>query len=284
MWRKCDLHRHTMPDEPGLFEFKPQSFLTDCVRDGLDVVAVTDHDRTDHIDAVVEEAANHDIIVVAGVEISTDRGHILAIAPGVEGRSILDEFCHRLPVVESNTVDFSRLTSVFSEVRADGKGLFRNHLILIGAHVDSSSSILGPNQAPLVSDQVSFAQNLQALEVVSDENVATWRQGIKQTEVVMALLKGSDAHPTASYESRSTWIYLPEVTTECFRHAFATHESSISYELYPPPEPEFWIKSVRFEGGPYNSRRIDFNPPGKCAHRTPIFRQIPCCGCDQIRI
>ena len=260
MWRKCDLHRHTVPDIPGEFDFDPKNFLMESINDGLDVVAVTDHDRTDHIDAVMEEAPNHDIIVVPGAEISTDRGHVLALAPGGDGRIILDEFCGRVRVTESTTVEFNRLISVLSEPRVNGEGIFRNHVVLIGAHADRPSSILGPNQAPSVEDQVSNAQRLQALEVVNEQTLTTWRKGIKQSDIMMALLRGSDAHPTVEHEARATWIYLPEVTLQCFRHAFATHESSISHEQHPPPEPEFWIKSIRFDGGQYDGRRIKFSP------------------------
>ena len=177
MWRKCDLHRHTTPDAPGEFEFDPQNFLLECIRDGLDVVAVADHNRTDHIDAVMEEAPNHDIIVVPGAEISTDRGHILALAPGGNGRIILDELCGRVPVTGSTTVDFNRLISVLSEPRVNGEGVFRNHVVLIGAHADQPSSILGPNQPPSVEDQVSNAQRLQALEVVNEQTLTTWKKG-----------------------------------------------------------------------------------------------------------
>ena len=132
--------------------------------------------------------------------------------------------------------------------------------MLIGAHADQPSSILGPNQAPSVEDQVSNAQRLQALEVVNEQTLTTWRKGIKQSDVVMALLRGSDAHPTVEHEARATWIYLPEVTLQCLRHAFATHEASISHEHHPPPAPEFWIKSIRFDGGQYDGRRIEFSP------------------------
>ena len=260
MWRRCDLHRHTTPDGQGEFQFDPEDFLLACVNDGLDVVAVTDHDSTDHIDAVMEAAKNHDIIVIPGVEISTDRGHILALAPGDYGRIILDELCGRVPGVGSRTVDFNRLISVLSEERANGAGLFRNHVVLIGAHSDTHRSILGLQQAPSVEDQVSKAQQLQALEVVNEQTLKTWQKGIKQTDVVMALLQDSDAHPTTDYMARSTLIYLPEVTTQCFRHAFATHEASISHEQQPPLEPNFWIKSIRFEGGQYDGREIDFSP------------------------
>ena len=260
MWRKCDLHRHTTPDAPGEFDFDPQNFLLECVGDGLDVVAVTDHDRTDHIDALMEEAPNHDIIVVPGAEISTDRGHVLALAPGGDGRIILDELCGRVQTTGSTTVEFNRLISVHSEKRVNGPGLFRNHVILIGAHVDQPSSILGPKQAPPVPSQVSNAKHLHALEVLNEQTLKEWRKGIKQTEVVMALLRGSDAHPTVAYEARSTWIYLPEVSSQCLRHAFATHEASISHEQDRPLGPEFWIKSIRFEGGQYDGRRIEFSP------------------------
>ena len=260
MWRKCDLHRHTTPDGQGEFQFDPEDFLLACVNDGLDVVAVTDHDSTDHIDAVMEAAKNRDIIVIPGVEISTDRGHVLALSAGDGGRIVLDELCGRIPGVGSDTVEFNRLASALSEERPNGAGLFRNNVVLIGAHVDRYGCILGPQQAPSVADQVSKAQQLQALEVVDEQKLANWRKGIKQTDVVMALLQGSDAHPTTDHMARSTWIYLPEVTTQYLRHAFATHEASISHEQQPPAEPDFWIRSIRFEGGQYDGRRIDFSP------------------------
>ena len=76
----------------------------------------------------------------------------------------------------------------------------------------------------------------------------------------MALLQGSDAHPTVAYEARSTWLYLPEVTLQWLKHAFATHEASISREHQPPSEPEFWIKSIRFDDGQYAGRAISFSP------------------------
>lgn len=261
MWRKCDLHRHTTPDSNLAFNFDPDDFLRECVNDCVDVVAVTDHDCTNHIDAVMAKAPGYGITVVPGVEISTDRGHILALSPGDNGRIVLDELCGRVPcAVGSSTVEFNRLIRALSEERPYGAGLFRNHVVLIGAHADQHGSILASEQPASLSDQVSKAQQLQALEVVDGKTLATWRIGIKQTAVVMALLQGSDAHPTQNRETRSTWIYLPEVTTQYLRHAFATHEASISFDQQPPVEPNFWIKSIRFEGGQYDGRRIDFSP------------------------
>ena len=260
MWQKCDFHRHTIPDDGSVgFTFDPVVFLRDCVSDGLDVVAVTDHDRTDHIDAVVEEAPNHGVIVVPGVEISTDRGHVLALAPGPDGTGILEELRNRVPLVDGQA-DFQRLVGALGEQRVNNCGLFRRSVLLIGAHADQPASILGPNQSRSIHDQVSAAQQLQGLEVAKRENLSGWRAGIKQTDVVMPLLRGSDAHPTVEHKRRWTWMYLPEVTTQWLRHALATSEASVSYSSEPPAEPGFWIKSIQFEGGLYSGRRVEFSP------------------------
>lgn len=257
MWRKCDLHRHTTAHDGSGFD--PDGFVQRCARDGLDVVAVTDHNRIDRIDAVVKAASDHELTVIPGAEISTLRGHVLALAPGEDGQGILGEFCRRVQVAEGETLPFERVTGVLAE-RVNQRSIFRHHVVLVGAHADKPGSILGPNQAPSVSNQVLAAQQLQALEVVKPENLAAWQRGLKQTDAVMALLQGSDAHPGVEYESRSTWLYLPEVSPQWLRHALATHEASVSHREHPPPLPDFWIASISFEGGPYDGRRIEFSP------------------------
>ncbi len=259
MWRKCDLHRHAIPDGAVDFAFSPGEFLRQCVSEELDVAAVTDHNRTDHIDAVVQEAPQHGLVVVPGVEITTDRGHILALAPEPDGRTILDELRSRVPLINGRA-DFARLVEALAEPRANGRDLFRNYVVLVGAHVDKPGSVLGSNQAVSLDDQISLAQTLQGLEVMERANLLEWRRGIKQTDVAMALLWGSDAHPTVEHQCRSTWLYLPEVTTQSLKHALLTYEASISYDQQPPADPKFWIRSLRFEGGLYNGRRIAFSP------------------------
>lgn len=259
MWRRCDLHRHTTPDTAGAFTFDARTFLQECVDDGLDVVAVTDHDRLDHVHAVIGEAANYGILVVPGIEVTTDRGHVLALAPDAEGPAVLEELCGRVPIIAGENASFERLTMALTERRLNGE-LFRNSVVLIGAHVDANGSLLGPGQAHSLALQIANAQRLQALEVIQDQSLAEWRQGIKQTDVIMPMLRGSDAHPTVAHESRSTWLYLPEITPQSLRHALVTYEASIHHGEHPPEGPTFWISSIRFEGGLFDGRRIDFSP------------------------
>ena len=127
------------------------------------------------------------------MEITTDRGHILALAPEPDGKPILDELRNRVPLIDGA----GRLCSASGRARrAKGqrtRDLFRNYVVLVGAHVDKPGSVLGSNQAGSLDDQISLAQTLQGLEVVGSANLLEWRRGIKQTDVVMALLQGSDA-------------------------------------------------------------------------------------------
>ena len=81
-WYKCDLHLHTMASE--CFEDKtvtPEQWIARAVEQGLDCIAVTDHNTGAGIDAVIEAAKDQPITVFPGVEITCDSSkvHLLVI-------------------------------------------------------------------------------------------------------------------------------------------------------------------------------------------------------------
>ena len=83
MWRRCDLHNHTPPNEQfPAAKWDAGSYVAACVVAGLDVVAITDHNCINRADAVCEAADGTGLEVVPGVELSTDRGHLLVLSPG----------------------------------------------------------------------------------------------------------------------------------------------------------------------------------------------------------
>jgi predicted metal-dependent phosphoesterase TrpH len=72
---KADLHLHTTASDGRL---SPGQLVELAVQKGLNVMAVTDHDTVDGIDAALKAASNlDDISIIPGVEISTD-------VPGME--------------------------------------------------------------------------------------------------------------------------------------------------------------------------------------------------------
>ncbi|GAB4322182.1 MAG: PHP domain-containing protein [Dehalococcoidia bacterium] len=72
-----DLHAHTWPRSHDSV-LNPEDLIERAKAAGLDAIVFTEHDTVwDHA-SVEELRAKHDFLVMAGVEISTDDGHILA--------------------------------------------------------------------------------------------------------------------------------------------------------------------------------------------------------------
>jgi predicted metal-dependent phosphoesterase TrpH len=72
-----DLHAHTWPRSHDSV-LNPDDLIVRAKAAGLDAICFTEHDTVWDYKAIEELKAKHDFLVLAGVEISTDDGHILA--------------------------------------------------------------------------------------------------------------------------------------------------------------------------------------------------------------
>lgn len=72
-----DLHSHTWPRSHDSV-LNPDDLITRAKAAGLDAIVFTEHDTVWDLKSVEELRAKHNFLVLAGVEISTDDGHILA--------------------------------------------------------------------------------------------------------------------------------------------------------------------------------------------------------------
>ncbi|MEX2081367.1 MAG: PHP domain-containing protein [Dehalococcoidia bacterium] len=71
-----DLHAHTWPRSHDSV-LNPDDLIVRAKQGGLDAVVFTEHDTVWDHKSIEELRAKHDFLVLAGVEISTDDGHIL---------------------------------------------------------------------------------------------------------------------------------------------------------------------------------------------------------------
>lgn len=71
-----DLHAHTWPRSHDSV-LNPEDLVVRAKQAGLDAICFTEHDTVWDMKAVEELRAKHNFLVLAGVEISTDDGHIL---------------------------------------------------------------------------------------------------------------------------------------------------------------------------------------------------------------
>jgi predicted metal-dependent phosphoesterase TrpH len=68
MWRKTDLHRHTSTDQVWA-PITADDFVGNCVADGLDVAAITDHNRIDQVELIVAAAKESRLEIIRGIEV-----------------------------------------------------------------------------------------------------------------------------------------------------------------------------------------------------------------------
>ena len=71
-----DLHSHTWPRSHDSV-LNPDDLVERAKAAGLDAIAFSEHDTVWEYAAIEELRAKHDFLVLAGVEISTDDGHVL---------------------------------------------------------------------------------------------------------------------------------------------------------------------------------------------------------------
>ena len=71
-----DLHTHTRPGSADSF-LDPDELIERSKAAGLDGIVLSEHDNTWDLDAVRELSRRHQFLVLPGLEVTTDHGHIL---------------------------------------------------------------------------------------------------------------------------------------------------------------------------------------------------------------
>lgn len=159
MWRLCDLHTHTGPDDasPRL----PAADVVSAALDaGIDVLALTDHGTIDAVEDLMSAAEGTGLTVIPGVEVDSTSGHIVVLAPGSEGFRALREFVTRCGIQPNQTVRFEDLTGVARDASGPTSGQFAESIALVGAHVDQTGSLLASGQPLSVEGQLRIARQL----------------------------------------------------------------------------------------------------------------------------
>ncbi|RJP71234.1 MAG: PHP domain-containing protein [Candidatus Abyssobacteria bacterium SURF_17] len=175
-----DLHCHTRYSGDNTLE--PLDLIDTARRRGLDAVCITEHDSFCASEPVEEIAQAEGFLVFRGVEINTDKGHILA-------------FGLRDDSWKERTGYYTKIASVRPKVEACGG-------ILIPAH---PFRIIG---AASVSNGLFSMDYINALEVLNGEN--TERENALAIEAWERLripgTAGSDCHFAREVGSCATWF------------------------------------------------------------------------------
>ena len=84
--KRCDLHIHTVPSvSDRLFTYDKNVLVDYVAKTGLDVIAITNHNLFDYPQFQEIKNALPNTIVLPGIEVDLEKGHILVIANNDDG-------------------------------------------------------------------------------------------------------------------------------------------------------------------------------------------------------
>ena len=156
---KTDLHQHTVFSDGHVW---PDIRVKEALMDGIDVISLTEHleyqphkadlphpDRNRSYQLALEEAKDHDLIIIRGSEIT---------------RSMPPGHCNAVFITDANKLLVKDSVESFREANRQGAFVFWNHPHWIAQRPDGIAT-LTPLHRTLINEKL-----LQGIEVVNDQN------------------------------------------------------------------------------------------------------------------
>lgn len=105
---KYDFHIHTALSPCGDNSMTPNNIVNMALINELDVIAITDHNSCENIEAVMEVAKDVGILVIPGMEIETrEEIHVVCLFPNLEQALKMQKIVYeKLPNIKNNNKYF----------------------------------------------------------------------------------------------------------------------------------------------------------------------------------
>ena len=119
--KRCDFHIHTVPSvSDRLFAFDKDVLKDYVEKTGLDVIAVTNHNLFDYSQFNVIKSELPNTVVLPGIEVDLEKGHILVIANNDEA-TLFDFNAKCLEIksrihTENDYISYDTFTRIFSDL------------------------------------------------------------------------------------------------------------------------------------------------------------------------
>jgi 3',5'-nucleoside bisphosphate phosphatase len=234
----ADLHIHTCLSPCGSLDLSPRNIVERAKLQGLDVIAITDHNTAKNVRVVMGLGEKEGIKVIPGLEVqSREEVHLLTLFPDwPSAAEWAEEVSRSLPEIKNdpllfgdqpivdedgNILEFEErlllnsLTLSAEEIiyRAHGKGG-----LIIPSHFDRSSFSLISQLGFVPPDMPLEALEAGRIQRLSPEIV--WREGSR----TLPLIASSDAHRQEEIGRIRTVFLLAEPSLEEFRRAFGNSQ------------------------------------------------------------
>ena len=225
-----DLHVHT-PKSACYSDMSvtPEEIVDAALADGLEAIAITDHNTIEGIEEVRQAATERGLCVFPGIELSTAGGHILVLFPTDMTVEELRDFLDYVGVNREGRGDAIIQTQgnteeVLEKVEERGG-------LAIAAHVERwPSGFLETDQPRRVKRAIHGNDHLSALEITVPQTKGLWNAGeVRGYPKQRACIQGSDAHALEDIGRRPVYIRMGEITLDALRVALRSHETEVAF-------------------------------------------------------
>jgi PHP family Zn ribbon phosphoesterase len=215
---RADLHIHTCLSPCGELAMSPRAVVQAALGAGLDIIAVTDHNTMENVDAVAVAARDARLTVLPGIELTTsEEAHILGLfEAGADFGPFQEEVFRNLPDMPNKKrfdedqvlVDADDYVTGFSPRCLFGATLFalRDAVALIHAHGGLAVASHIDRGSFSVISQLGFippGSGLEAVELSPRADLAGAREALG-LDAGLPVVRFSDAHKPEEIGAAST--------------------------------------------------------------------------------
>lgn len=273
-WWKCDLHLHT----PASYDFKnretitPEEWVSAALSQGLEIVAVTDHNTGKFIPKALQAADGQSLYVFPGVEVTVNGGvHLLTLFDVVRGEDAVTGLLALCGIPgEQMGKPEACASCAFEQALAHGAA---GHGVNIAAHVDDEDGLLKIVRPGQTLQKIVSSEFLHAAEVkLQDQSLLAFldnsKSGYERALGPLPQVTFSDAHALDQIGRSYTWIKMTRPSIEGLRLALEDGALSVKPCTTQPENPNthasLLIESIKVEDARYMGRgaplQVCFNP------------------------
>ncbi|MCF8019585.1 MAG: PHP domain-containing protein [Vallitaleaceae bacterium] len=228
-----DLHIHTALSPCGHEDMTPNNIVNMSKLSNLDVIAITDHNSCENVEAVMRVASKSDLIVIPGIEIeSREEVHLVCLFPTLDQvQKVQDIVYSHLPNLPNNRKIFgeqilfndeddrigsiNRLLSFACDLSLDQvvQLCIEHDGICIPAHIDRPSYSIISNLG-MIPANIDFP----TLEISRHNAIEPFISQYPNYQVI----QNSDAHDLGYIGSCNKTLDVPEKTLEAILRKLKT--------------------------------------------------------------
>ena len=267
----------------------PQAIVDSAIKQGLSVIALTDHNSDINVSAAIEHARQYSgqLLVLAGVEVTTAHGHLLVYFPP-EKVNDLAKFIAKLDLIGDKGAENTRTAKSMSDVLSEADAL---GAICIAAHIDREKTGFEMFAPGFQNWKRDIVQNpgLYGLECDAVDSLGWYSQyddpgsaGTERRKIYegratkpalkgrhhLAHVQGSDSHSMAQFESANpdkvwTRMKLTDLSWSSFRTALVDPGARVrATASVPKAVPR--IRGMALSGGFLNGEIVHFSNNLNC--------------------